>query len=233
MASAATNVSTEFGIDQILSMLRKRFLIILAVMVAVGIAVTLFTFLIQDDVYQAQSTIIVSNTSTDPAAAQLTVNDYNLNVKLVNSYSVICKTNRVLEQVIQELGLPMTTEELAKKITVSSAKETEIIHIAVEDPDATMAQRIANSVTRIFQNEVKVIMKLDNVQIIDEARLPKEPVSPNRPRNVALGFAVGLMLGFGLGLLIEILDRSIKSEEQITDLLGIPVLGSIPKILDD
>jgi len=50
---------------------------------------------------------------------------------------------------------------------------------------------------------------------------------------VALGFAVGLMLGFGLALLIEILDRSIKSEEQITELLGIPVLGSIPKLIEE
>jgi capsular polysaccharide biosynthesis protein len=229
----STNTTTEIGIDQILNMLRKRFLIILAVMVVVGILTTLFTFLIQDDVYQAQSTIIVSNTSADPALGQLTVNDYNLNVKLVNSYSVICKTNRVLEQVIVELGLPMTTEELAKKITVSSAKDTEIIHIAVEDPNPAAAQRIANSVTRIFQSEVKVIMRLDNVQIIDEARLPARPVSPNRARNVALGFAVGLMLGFGLALLIEILDRSIKSEEQITELLGIPVLGSIPKLIEE
>lgn len=229
----ASTTTTEIGIDQILNMVRKRFLVILAVMLVVGIAVTIFTFLVQDDIYRAQSTIIVSSTNADPALGQLTVNDYNLNVKLVNSYSVICKTNRVLEQVIVELGLPMTTETLAEKITVSSAKDTEIIHIAVEDPDPAAAQRIANSVTRIFQSEVKVIMKMDNVQIIDEARLPNSPVSPNRARNVMLGFAVGLMLGFGLAFMIEILDRSIKSEEQITELLGIPVLGSVPKIVEE
>lgn len=230
---ASTTTTTDIGIDQILNMLRKRFILILAVMLVIGIAVTLFTFLVQDDVYQAQSTIIVSNTSTDPSLGQFTVNDYNLNVKLVNSYSVICKTNRVLEQAIVELGLPMTTEQLAKKITVSSAKDTEIIHIAVQDGDPAKAQIIANSVTRIFQSEVKEIMKMDNVQIIDEARLPDRPVSPNRARNVILGFAVGLLFGFGLAFLIEILDRTIKSEDQITELIGVPVLGSIPKITED
>lgn len=192
-----------------------------------------FTFLFQKDVYQARSTIIVSNTNTESGFGQLTVNDYNLNIKLVNSYSVICKTNRVLEQVIAELGLPMTTQALAGKITVSAAKDTEIIHIMVRDGDPRKAQAIANSVTRVFQSEVKEIMKMDNVQIIDEARLPGTPVSPNRPRNVMLGFAVGLMLGFCLAFLIEILDRTVKSEEQITELLGIPVLGSVPKIIED
>jgi capsular polysaccharide biosynthesis protein len=184
-------------------------------------------------VYQARSTIIVSNTNTESGFGQLTVNDYNLNIKLVNSYSVICKTNRVLEQVITELGLPMTTQTLAGKITVSAAKDTEIIHIMVRDADPRKAQAIANSVTRVFQSEVKEIMKMDNVQIIDEARLPGEPVSPNRLRNAMLGFAVGLMLGFCLAFLIEILDRTVKSEEQITELLGIPVLGSVPKIIED
>ena len=230
MASAQV---TEIGIDQILGMLRKRFLLILAVMVVCGVATTLFTYLLQKDVYRAQSTIIVSTTTPEAGTGQLTYNDYNLNVKLVNSYSVICKTNRVLEQAIAELGLVMTSDQLAAKITVSSAKDTEIIHIAVEDGNPQMAQNIANSVTRVFQSEVKEIMKMDNVQIIDAARLPARPVSPDRPRNAALGFLVGLMLGLGLGLLIEILDRSIKSEDQITDLLGIPVLGSVPKIIED
>lgn len=226
--------STEIGIEQILNMLRKRFLLILAVAIVVGIGATLFTYLLQDDVYQARSTIIVSSVkSADSAAVPLTYNDYTLNVKLVNSYSVLCKTDRVLDQVITELGLPMTPAQLADKITVSSAKDTEIIHIAVKDGDPVRAQAITNSVTRIFQKEVTEIMKMDNVQIIDEARLPGAPVSPNRIRNVALGLAVGLVLGFGLAFLIEILDRSVKSEEQITELLGIPVLGSVPRIIED
>lgn len=226
--------STEIGIEQILNMLRKRFLLILAVAIVVGIGATLFTYLLQGDVYQARSTIIVSSVKgADSAAVPLTYNDYTLNVKLVNSYSVLCKTDRVLDQVITELGLPMTPAQLADKITVSSAKDTEIIHIAVKDGDPVRAQAITNSVTRIFQKEVTEIMKMDNVQIIDEARLPGASVSPNRIRNVALGLAVGLVLGFGLAFLIEILDRSVKSEEQITELLGIPVLGSVPRIIED
>ncbi|MBN1775813.1 MAG: hypothetical protein JW817_05040 [Clostridiales bacterium] len=224
---------TEIGIDQILRMLRKRFPVIVVVTVLFGISAFFYTFLIQQDVYQAQSTIIVSSTSADSGTGQLTVNDYNLNVKLVNSYSVLCKTDRVLEQVISELQLPLTTGALGDKISVTSAKDTEIIHIAVRDGDPARAQAIANSVTRIFQSEVAEIMKMDNVQIIDEARLPTNPVAPNRVRNVALGVALGLMIGFGLAFMIEIMDRSVKSEEQVTDLLGIPVLGSIPKIIED
>lgn len=230
----SSDATTEIGIEQIITMLRKRFWLMLIVTIVIGVGATLITYLFQDDVYEAKSTIIVSSVKSAEAGTDpLTYNDYTLNVKLVNSYSVLCKTNRVLEQVIAEQRLPMTTARLAEKINVSSAKDTEIIHISVRDGDPALAQAIANSVTRIFQKEVIEFMKMDNVQIIDEARLPAVPVSPNRPRNAALGFAVGLVFGFGLAFLVEILDRSIKSEEQITELLGIPVLGSIPRIIED
>jgi capsular polysaccharide biosynthesis protein len=218
-------------IVQLLSILWKRlWLIILATAVA-GVIAGIFSWGILDNVYQASTTIIVSSqNATSTAGEQLTYNDYNLNIKLVNSYSVICKTNRVLDQVISELSLPITNTALSNKITVSSAKETEIIHIAVKDKDPYLAQKIANSLTRVFQEEVKEIMQMDNVQIIDDAPLPIRPVEPQRLRNLALGIVMGLMLGVGLAILLEYLDRSIKTEEQITDLIGIPVLVSVPRI---
>ncbi len=217
-------------LEQFFAIIFKRLWLIILVTVVAGTIAGLFSWLVMKDVYQARTTIIVSNKIVDTTQDQLTYNDYTLNVKLVNSYSVICKTNRVLDQVIAGLGLPLTNNQLSEMITVSAAKDTEIIHIAVNDGNPYRAQAIANSLTAVFQREVKEIMKMDNVQIIDEAPLPLTPVSPNRPRNLVLGILVGLMLGFGIAILIEYLDRSIKSEEQITELIGIPVLASVPRI---
>jgi capsular polysaccharide biosynthesis protein len=217
-------------LEQFFAIILKRLWLIILVTILTGTAAGLFSWLALSDVYQASTTIIVSSQTVDASQAQLTYNDYSLNIKLVNSYSVICKTNRVLDQVISELGLPLTSKTLSDKITVSAAKDTEIIHIAVNDSNPYRAQAIANSLTTVFQREVKSIMKMDNVQIIDEAPLPLTPVSPNRPRNLVLGILVGLMLGLGIAVLIEYLDRSIKTEEQITELIGIPVLASVPRI---
>lgn len=218
------------SLEQFFAIILKRLWLIILVTVLAGTAAGLFSWLVLRDVYQAKSTIIVSNQTVDTTQAQLTYNDYNLNIKLVNSYSVICKTNRVLDQVITELGLPMTSKQLSDKIIVTAAKDTEIIHIAVNDRNPARARAIANSLTTVFQREVKAIMKMDNVQIIDEAPLPSTPISPNRPRNLVFGILVGLMVGMGIAVLFEYLDRSIKTEEQVTELVGIPVLASVPRI---
>ena len=226
-------MSTELSIEQIFHIIFKRIALVLLVPILAGAASGLYSWFVLDDVYQASSTVIVSNQKTTTEAGQLTYSDYTLNVQLVDSYRVICKTNRVLDQVIAELGLPMTTAQLSDKISVSSASDTEIIHIQVMDKDPVLAQSITNTMTRIFQSEVKEIMKMDNVQIIDEAPLPQIPVEPNRVRNVILGALIGLVIGVGLAFLLEYLDRSVKSEEQITEILGVPVLGSIPVIVTD
>jgi capsular polysaccharide biosynthesis protein len=218
------------SLEQFFAIILKRLWLIILVTALAGTAAGLYSWLVLRDVYQAKSTVIVSNQTVDTSNTQLTVNDYNLNIKLVNSYSVICKTNRILDQVISELGLPMTSKMLSSKITVTSAKDTEIIHIAVNDRDPYRAQAIANSLTTVFQREVKEIMKMDNVQVIDEAPVPSMPVAPNRPRNLVLGIMVGLMLGVGIAVLFEYLDRSVKTEEQVTELIGIPVLASVPRI---
>ncbi len=224
-------METEFTLDQIFQLLLKRLVLILALGIAAAIGVAIVSWQFMDDIYQASSSVIVSSTKEgDTAQQQLTYNDYTLNVKLVNSYTIICKTNRVLDQVISKLDLRMTTAQLSSKISVSSVDNTEIIHISVKDQDPVLAQNITNTLTEVFQAEVKEIMKMDNVQIIDPAPLPLAPIEPNRVRNVLLGALVGLAAGIALAFLLEYLDRSVKTEEQAEELLGIPVLGAVPKI---
>lgn len=223
----------EISVLQLLGILYRRLPLMITGMLLAGILGGVFSYYAMDNVFQATSTIIVSNQAAGSTQDPLTYNDYTLNVKLVDSYSVLSKTNRVLDQVIAELGLTMSTKALASKISISAAKNTEIINISVTDTNPYMAQNIANSVTRVFQQEVIEIMKMDNVQIIDEAPLPTVPISPNRPMNIAISCLVGLVFGAMLAFLIEFLDRTVKTTEQAEALLEVPVLASIPKIQNE
>lgn len=69
-----------------------------------------------------------------------------------------------------------------------------------------------------------------NVHIIDRALVPGGPFRPSLKQNVALGGGLGLMLGIGLVFLTHFLDRTLKSAEEIEQLLGIPVLAAIPDL---
>ena len=183
-----------------------------------------------EDIYEADATVIVSSQKNKQEESIISYNDYTLSVKLVNSYQVLCKTDRILEQVLQETGLSLTTDELAAKITVSAKADTEIIGIAVKDKDPAVAQNITNVLASVFEREVAQIMKMDNVQIIDLAKLPPSPVLPDRMRNTVLGVLIGLVAGIGLAILMDIVDTSVKSIDQIEQTMDIPMLGMVPHI---
>jgi len=217
-------------LHEMLLLLKKRMILIVLLSVIIGIGAFAYTQLILVDYYQSYAVLIVSNTDSSTLVNSLTSSEYNLNIQLVNSYQVLCKTDRVLGQVVQELKLPYSVNALKGMVSVSSQSDTEIIRICVTHTDPLIAQQIANTVAKVFQKEVAEIMKMDNVQIIDEARLPSAPTGPDRTKYVLLGVLLGLAAGIGLAFLLEYIDQTIRTKEQLQELLAVPTLGVIPRI---
>ena len=225
-------MKSEMTIEQIFHVLWKRLPLIVLLACLGGVLSGIYSWQFLNNTYQTHSTVMVSSTknSTIISDQQLTSGDYYLNVQLVNSYSVLCKTNRVLDQVILELNLPMSSEQLGSMISVGSVTDTQIIYIYVTGGDPVLTQSICNTLTTVFQKEVVSIMKMDNVQIIDTAPLPLYPISPNRERNVLVGILIGIVLGAIISFAFELLDRTVRTEEQVQEILGVPVLGTMPRI---
>ena len=130
-------------------------------------------------------------------------------------------------------SLPLSVEDLRKEIDVVSLRDTELITITATDTDPQMAALIANGVTIAFMEEIVEIMQVENINLVDPAVEPLEPVSPRVPLNVAVALLVGLMAAVGLAFLIEYQDRSLKESDQITQLLELPVLGVIPQMEEE
>ena len=196
------------------------------VMLAVGM---LYSVLIKQPLYYGDVTLIlVQENKNYNQNSNLTQNDIALNQKLVTTYSEIIKSKRVLNRVIDEMKLDYKTEELAKKINVSSVKDTEIIKIAVSDSNNKEAAKIANKIASVFQNEVTDIYNLENVAVIDSAEVQTEPFNIHVARDSIIFFAVGFVLTVGIYFVIYYFDTSIKSVEEVEKELGVPVIGTIP-----
>jgi succinoglycan biosynthesis transport protein ExoP len=69
-------------------------------------------------------------------------------------------------------------------------------------------------------------------QVISEIRVPDDPVSPALPRDIILGALAGVIVGAGAALLVEKLDNTFHSPEELKDATGLPLLGLIPFIKD-
>ena len=190
----------------------------------------IFSFFILDEIYTSTATAIVITTNNEGEESSLTYDDYILNTKLVNSYSVLCTTNHVLLQVIENLDLDMSVNELMDKIIIKSPGDTEFLQITVEDTDPKRAMDIANNIAIVFQQEANNTMKRNNVKIIDEATMADSPVRPNKFMNIFMAIAAGFIMGIGLAFLLEYLDTRTKSLSEINELVEIPVLAAIPHI---
>lgn len=215
---------------EVFEIIKKRFNIIVLITLAIVLITAVFSFIILDDVYETYTTLMVSKAAEGTGAVDIQYNDILLNQKLVKTYSTIVSSNKVVDQVIQDLGIDEDPEDVKEKIDVTSVGETEIIKISVQDKDREFAANLANATANVFMDVVSETMKMDNVQVIDEAKVPERPVKPRKLLNIVISGILGVMIGFGVVFLQEYLDNTIKTPEDVEKYLGLPVLGTIPSI---
>jgi capsular exopolysaccharide synthesis family protein len=97
--------------------------------------------------------------------------------------------------------------------------------------DAANAEQVYTQLLkRLNENGLQAQDGANNVRLLDEARLPDVPVEPNLRLAALLGLALGLSLGMVLSFSLEYLDRTVKSQEDIDQLLGLPFLGIVPTV---
>lgn len=221
----------ELDLLQYWEVLKKRWLIILAIPLIAALTSGIVSFFILKPVYQASTTLIVGKKAADNSQQANQLLDYNVllaNQQLAKTYGTIAKSRTVEEDVINDLKLTVTPEQLDPNVSVDPVKNTEILQISVNDNDPKLAAEIANTMAKKFSDSVIQIKKVDSVSIIDPAVTPDKPVKPKKALNVLIAFVVGLMAAVGLAFLLEYLDNTIKSTQDVEDILGLPVLGVIP-----
>jgi len=220
------------SLQDLFKTIRKRLgLIAILTILAITIA-GVVSFLVLTPVYQTSTEILVNQSPSE--TGQLTNQNIQTDLQLINTYSGIIKSPAILNQVVEKIGLDMSTDQLTGKITVSNADQSQIVNITVQDEDPALAVEIANMTASVFESNIQELMNVDNVTILSPAVLSENPapVAPNPMLNMAIAAVVGLMLGVGIVFLLEYLDTTMKDQQDIEDILGIPLLGVISPIVD-
>jgi len=129
-------------------------------------------------------------------------------------------------------GLNITIQELNKKIEVVNEKDSQVVTLMAQDQDPRLARDIANTTAEVFKGEIAKIMNVDNVTVLSKAEVAENqsPIKPRPMLNVAIAFVVGVMAAVGLAFLLEYLDNTVKKEEDVENLLGLPVLGIVARM---
>lgn len=214
-------------LTEILSAVRQHLLELIFVTLAAALVGFMASKFLMTPKYDSSALMIV-NTRQD-VNANVTSDQINSATKLVSTYSIIIKSDTVLQQVIDNLGLNLTYAQLNKRVTVAAVDDTQVMKITVQSDSPEWARQVCEQIITVAPDVIKEAVEAGSVKVISNPSLATEPVSPNIMKNTMLAAAVGFVLVIGIIVLQVLLDNKINTEEDVTKYLDMTVLGVIPQ----
>lgn len=216
----------EINLRDLLSYFKKRLILFIVVVLFVVSAGTIYSVFILKPEYKSQATVILSSDKSKNTVQS----EINANKNLIDTYTEVVKSHRVLDRVKSEMQIEDTYEQLVKKVTVASLKDTEIISISVVDLDKNHSYSLANRIADTFTNEIGQIYNDKSVNVLDRAVEPQKPYNVDIVKQEAIYAAAGIVLATAVIFLMFYFDRTIKTTEQIEQLFKLPIYGKVRKL---
>lgn len=216
----------EINLRDLLAYFKKHLILFVTFVVLVVAGGTFYTIFVQKPEYKAQATVILSSDKSKNTVQ----NEINANKNLIDTYTEVVKSHRVLDRVKREMLIDDSYEQLVKKINVSSLKDTEIISISVVDANHYHTFELANSIAEVFTSEIGLIYNDKSVNVLDRAVEPQKPYNVDVVKQEAIYLAAGVVLATAIIFLMFYFDRTIKTTEQIEQLFKLPIFGKVRKL---
>ena len=215
-----------------LAMVRRWWWLLIAGAAIAGMAAFLVTGTITP-AYKASATLLVDLTQQP---GTVVYNDILASERLTKTYRELITQRPILQGVLAEGEFPdLTVDELRTKLDVSITRDTQLLEVSVRDEDPGQAARLANAVATTFvaQQDELSVTRPGTVSIVESAEPPDSSVSPNLRLNILLAVAVGFILAGGLALMLEYLDDTVKSPDDVKTVAGLPILGEVGRWRSD
>lgn len=132
------------------------------------------------------------------------------------------KVLRSREEVLQK-----TIEESEQDALQTSGQE---LQYSILQRNVNTSQNLYDALlSRVKESDILKTSDTSNIRLVESARIPTDPVSPKKKRNILLSIILGLFGGAGLAFFFEYLDQSLRTEDDIVAYLDIPVLAVVPE----
>ncbi|AGX45202.1 YveK family protein [Clostridium saccharobutylicum] len=215
-------------LEDIVDILNKRWKMILSITVITTLIAGILSFFIIAPKYEASTKLFIGKENSQTQDKNYNNSDIQMYQQLLKTYAGVITTNDLVENAINNADLNVTSQEVLKNLTVTPSANTQILEIKYISKDKTLSRDLVDSITNQFIKESTELIPNGNVKVIESVKMPENPVSPNKKLNIAIGFLLGLMVSIGLAFLLEFVDNTFKTKEQVEQILGLPVVGAIP-----
>lgn len=219
-------------VNGFLHLLRRRaWVVVLCLLAGVGGALALTRS--TPERYRAEARVVVNI----PPGASVTQGTQGLQLTsdLLPTYAQIATSRRVAEKVRSALSLPESAEQVRAKLSAAPQPQTLLIDVGASDRDPVRARSIADAAAVALSEAVAELERertagsAITVSLLDGALLPRSPVAPRPVYNLVLGVLLGLGAGVLLALLVDGLDRTVKTAAAAEAAVGAPVLALVPR----
>lgn len=214
----------EIDLLEIFYALKRKILVILAVGLLAGCVSGVFTQVAITPIYTSTSSILVLSKETTLTSLA----DIQLGTSLTKDYTVLIESTPVLEQVIENLELDMTAEDLRECMLIENPSDSRILEISVDNTDPEMAKEIVDEIANVASAFIGDKMEVIPPKIIEVGKIPTVRSAPSIKKNAVLGLLFGIVVCSAIITVYTIMDDTLKTEEDITKYLGVSVLASVP-----
>lgn len=219
------------SISEIFEALKKRWILIVSITLVATLISGILSFFVIKPTYEASTKVFVGK--EESSLEGYNTNDIQMYQKLLQTYAETIKTNEVIQAAINNTNADLSVKDVKDSLTVTPIADTQILQIKYKNNDPEVAKSILENITNEFVILSKELVPNGNVRVIEAVQLPEDPVAPNKKMNIAIAFLLGLMVSVGLVFLIEYLDNTFKTKENLERELNIPVLGLIPIVNEE
>ncbi len=211
---------------ELLNLLKKRTKLVVTLPIVLALAVGVFSFVVLSDTYTSTVSMYVlvnqdgsSNTSlqSDLSASQMVTNDV----------ATLLESDRVVNGTASDLGLKNLN---AFKISIENTTTSRVITLSVTGTNPQTTADVASKMASKVSDVAREVMNVESVNVVDSAQVPESPSGPNRILYIAVGFLAGLFIAVAIVVIDDMLNIKIRGQEDLEELLGIPVIGRIPAV---
>lgn len=205
---------------------KAQIILIVLIFAVIGIA---YSYFVVEPEYKAKTKLVLTQSLEGTEDGAITQADITLNSKLVSTYGELIKTDNILQTVVDNINNPeITINSIKNNVSVESVKSTELLEISVKNSNPNYAATIANEIAKVFCEKVIEIYNISNTYILDRAVPTKTPYNINHTKDIVIFAFIGVVVAAVYVLIANMLDNTVKTEQDVEKTTGLMVLTAIP-----
>lgn len=222
-------------IKDVFIIIKKRIVMIVGIVVGFILVASIFSWFLIKPVYQSSTKLFIGKEPKLQDTIVIQGGEYistevTMYQSLMKTYGEIIKSPDLIERALDNANLDLISTEVLEGLSVNPQDKSQILEMNFKTNNINDAQMVLNAINQEFMTTSKKIIGNGTIEVIMEPTVPVKPISPNKVMNLSIAFMAGLMFSICLALFLEYLDNSVKTKEDIEKLIGITVIGMVPKL---